>query len=294
MSAIGGRILQSSALNWAANYINPRNVGGLLGYRAMAATIEIIWKRQLRARDLTAIISDHFVQTGATVVDVGASWGLFSYHLAERVGERGFVYSYEPHPANANVLQNLASARSNVIYRQFAVSDANGGADMFVPRKNGRGVTAQSSLAHGFSGVSVDALKVTTVRLDDQIDEHQRIDFVKIDVEGHEQAVLRGAASVLRRHSPSMLIEIEQRHLTAPISEVFDQLESFGYHVFYITGPTLRPVAEFDVQRDQLSKVTSDKFIPFSMPKDYVCNFCAVRDPGLLPGMRFSDGSAPG
>jgi len=47
----------------------------------------------------------------------------------------------------------------------------------------------------------------------------------------------------------------------------------------------LRPIDEFDVQRDQLAKLPKDKFTPFSMPKDYVCNFCAVPTPDLLRGL---------
>lgn len=293
MSPARDRALKNRTLNWAANYVTPRNIGGVLGYDAMAATVEVLWKRQLQRQDLTAVLADHFSGTGATVIDVGASWGLFSYHLSRRVGKPGRVISYEPHPANSAVLQKLARAKSNVTFRQSAVSDADASAELQVPRNHSRLVPAQSSLAHGFSGVTVEALSVRTVALDDELSSEPRIDFIKIDVEGHEQAVLRGGASVLRRLLPPMLIEIEQRHLEVPVSDVLSQLEDIGYCVFYIDGQTLRPAEVFDVQRDQLSKITVDEFVPFGMPKDYVCNFCAVRDPVLLAGLPLS-GEAPG
>ena len=292
MSSVRDRALQSRTLNWAANYVTPRNIGGVLGHDAMAATVEVLWKRQLQRQDLTAVLADYFTGTGATVIDVGASWGLFSYHLSRRVGKRGRVISYEPHPINRAVLQKLARAKSYVTYRQSAVSDAAGSAELQVPRSHSRLVAAQSSLAHGFSGVPVEAVSVRTVTLDDEVGSEPRIDFIKIDVEGHEQAVLRGGASVLRRHLPPMLIEIEQRHLEVPVSDVLCQLEDIGYRVFYIDGPALRPVEEFDVQRDQLSKIAVDGFVPFGMPEDYVCNFCAVRDPELLAGLALSRGTS--
>jgi FkbM family methyltransferase len=277
--------LQSRTVNWAASYMTPRNIGQYFGRSAMEAAVEVLWSRQRRAGDLTAIVSDHFVQRGATVIDVGASWGLFTYHLARRVGEGGLVYSYEPHPANSAVLQKLANSRPSVKFRPVAVSDAAGQAELSVPKQHSRAVTAQSSLAHGFDGVGIERLEVPTVQLDDEIQPDVQVDFVKIDVEGHEMSVLRGGQSTLQRCLPPVLIEIEQRHLTLPITAVFSELESIGYHIFYIDQSVLRPIAEFDVERDQLSKIRKDGFIAFDMPSDYVCNFCAVQTPSLLQGL---------
>src|SRR4051794_33482857 len=158
-------------MNWLANYFTPRNVGRYLGNAGMAATIEILWNKHRRAGDLSAMVCDHFVGEGATVVDVGASWGLFTYHLAHIVGRHGEVYSYEPHPANTAVLQKLAKAQSHVHFRPVAVSNVAGRREMQVPRRKNRLVTAQSSLAHGFDGldeVGVERVAVTTVRLDDE------------------------------------------------------------------------------------------------------------------------------
>ena len=277
--------LQSHVVNWAANYLTPRNIGRYLGHTAMEAAVEILWARQRRAADLTAAISDQFVRNGATVIDVGASWGLFSYHLARRVGEGGLVYSYEPHPANAVVLEKLVQARPYVHFRPVAISEKVGNAELLVPKYYSRLVTAQSSLAHGFAGVGVERLHVPTTTLDDEIGADVQVDFIKIDVEGHEMSVLRGGTSTLRRCLPPVLIEIEQRHLAEPIEEIFRELEEFGYRVFYIDESILRPISDFDVQRDQLSKLTEDEFISFSMPRNYVHNFCAVRTPHLLQGL---------
>jgi FkbM family methyltransferase len=240
----------------------------------------------LKSGDLAAALTDRFVGDGAVVVDVGASWGLFSYHLAGKVGRSGALFSFEPHPMNRAVLEKLAKARPNVCFRAVAASDLTGSADMQVPVYGSRHVTAQSSIAHGFDGqhgVRVEKVTVPTVRLDDEIGDRQ-IDFIKIDVEGHEISVLRGASAVLRRDLPPMLIEIEQRHLDHPIKDVFAEIEDLGYALYFIDGPTLRPVEEFELEKHQLSSVVPNEFTPFSMPEGYVYNFCAVAKPECLSG----------
>lgn len=277
---------RSALINSAATFATPRNVGRYLGYEAMRATVEFVWGRQVKSGDLAAALTDRFVGAGAVTVDVGASWGLFSYHLARRVGGSGTVFSYEPHPMNKTVLEKLARARPNVHFRPVAVSDLAGSADMQVPVFGSRRVTAQSSLSHGFEGqhgVRVEKVNVPTVRLDDELG-GRRVDFIKIDVEGHEMCVLRGASAVLRKYVPPMLIEIEQRHLDHPIDDVFAEIEDIGYVLYFIDGAAIRPIEEFDLARHQLSSVVPHEFTPFSMPEGYVYNFCAVAKPDALFG----------
>lgn len=272
--------------NAAAKYVTVRNVGLYLGRPAMETATEMLWRRR-QAGDLAMVAADHFATGGATVIDVGASWGLFTYHLARRVGKSGQVYSFDPHPANATMLRKLARARRNVHFSPVAVSNTPGRAELLVPKQQNRLVTAQSSLAHGFEGqgVDIEKIEVPTVRLDDEIGTAVQVDFVKIDVEGHEMSVLLGGSEMFRRCRPSILIEIEQRHLSVPIKDVFQQVEELGYQLFYVAETALRPIADFDVERDQMSMVTSGEFHPFAMPRGYVHDFCAVRTPDLLDSL---------
>jgi len=277
---------RSALVNSAAIFATPRNVGRYLGYTAMSTLVELVWKSQVRSGDLTAALTDHFVGDGTTVVDIGASWGPFSYHLARLVGEAGTVFSYEPHPMNKPVLEKLVRARPNVRFRAAAVSDLTGSADLQVPVFGSRRVTAQSSLAHGFDGqhgVRVEKVSVPTVRLDDEVG-GRRVDFVKIDVEGHEMSVLHGASATLRKYLPPMLIEIEQRHLDCPIKDVFREIDDIGYVLYFIDGAALRPIEEFDLEKHQLASLVQQVFTPFSMPEGYVHNFFAVANPDILAG----------
>lgn len=277
---------RTALVNSAATFVTPRNVGRCFGHVAMGTMVEVVWHQQAKSGDLAAALTDHLVRNGAVTVDVGASWGLFSYHLARKVGSSGTVFSYEPHPMNRAVLEKLARSRPNVRFRPVAVSDTPGTADMHVPVFGHRRVTAQSSIAHGFAGqhgVRVERLSVPTVRLDDEI-RGRHVDFIKVDVEGHELSVLRGASALLREQLPAMLIEIEQRHLDHPIKDVFREIEDIGYTLYFIDGSVLRRIDQFDVDVHQLSSVVPNEFTPFSMPPGYVYNFCAVAKPDMLAG----------
>lgn len=279
--------VKSALVNSAATWVTPRNVARYFGPQAMQAAVDFVWGRQVRRGDLAAVLTDRFAGRGAVTVDVGASWGLFSYHLARRVGPAGTLFSFEPHPANRPALEKLARARPQVRFRAAAVSDETGSADMQVPVFGGRHVTAQSSIAHGFDGqggVRVERFAVPTVRLDDELGE-TAVDFIKVDVEGHEVSVLRGAAAVLRKHLPPMLIEVEQRHLDHPIADVFAEITELGYSLYFIDGQALRPIEEFDLDKHQLSAVVPSEFTPFDMPPGYVCNFCAVASAEVLSGV---------
>jgi hypothetical protein len=97
-------------------------------------------------------------------------------------------------------------------------------------------------------------------------------DFIKIDVEGHELAVLEGARQTLQSRRPALLIEIEARHRPDGIVQpVFDLLHSQGYEGSFFLNGQRRPLAEFDPARHQ----HIDEHAA-STPRGYVNNFAFV------------------
>jgi len=77
------------------------------------------------------------------------------------------------------------------------------------------------------------------------------VGVIKIDVEGHELAVLEGAQTLLLKDHPSLMIEAEERHRPGTVREISSYLANFGYLGFFLVGRRLRPIAEFDVARYQ-------------------------------------------
>jgi hypothetical protein len=117
--------------------------------------------------------------------------------------------------------------------------------------------------------------------LDDALGESRaHVALIKIDVEGHESRLLRGAARTLADAAPLLLVEIEQRYHAEPIAEVFDALASLGYDGAAITAAGLCPLAEFDVERHQTSQLAGG-----ASSAAYVNNFLFAR-PGTSGAVR--------
>ena len=72
-----------------------------------------------------------------------------------------------------------------------------------------------------------------------------------------------------------MVIEIEQRHRTTPVTDLIERILDAGYHCFFIDEAGLHPLSAFDIGRHQLSYLT-DEFVPHAMPRGYVNNFLFI------------------
>src|SRR5262249_4139224 len=91
--------------------------------------------------------------------------------------------------------------------------------------------------------------------------------FMKVDVEGHELDVLKGAQATLERCRPNLLVEIEQRHVSFPMNRVFEHLEGLGYRGHFCYRGALRPLSEFSPRQHQ------EALLPDVFSPDYVNNF---------------------
>lgn len=188
------------------------------------------------------------VEPDETVVDVGACWGSYTYWFSKVARH---VLTLEPNPDLAAYLARVAPA--NVEVRNVAASDTAGRATLRVPRE-GRDPFALASLEadNESAGPSPEAyrmVEVETVRLDDL--DLDGVGLVKIDVEGHEEAVLDGAGALLADQHPDLLIELEERHRPGVVARVGQRLADLGYEgCFFLDGEWV-PFEEFSVARHQ-------------------------------------------
>lgn len=139
------------------------------------------------------------IREGDVVVDIGANVGFFTLLAAKLAGPRGAVYAFEPFPRNLDYLNRhvAANALANVHVLPVALSSQAGTAFF-------------SAGANPASGQLSDRgeVEVRTETLDALVASGRVAppQFLKIDVEGGEAAVLAGAAAVLERHRPAILL----------------------------------------------------------------------------------------
>ncbi|MGO7903523.1 FkbM family methyltransferase [Rhizobium leguminosarum] len=94
---------------------------------------------------------------------------------------------------------------------------------------------------------SVEEASVPTRRLDSY--QFDTVAFNKIDVEGRELKVLKGAETIMNRDHPSLLIEAEDRHLPNAVVSVIDYLKPFGYSAYCLKDRKFRSLSIDDVQK---------------------------------------------
>lgn len=155
------------------------------------------------------------VTPGAVAYDVGAHVGFYTLLLSKLVGPSGSVYAFEPFPRNLSFLQHHVAKNGlqNVRVIEAAVSDSSGAVQFEA------GPT--SSMGH-ISGKG--DLTVRSEQLDDVV-EQRRIaapDFIKIDVEGAEVAVLRGASKLLNDARPVVLLATHGEDVHAECLRILD------------------------------------------------------------------------
>jgi len=235
--------------------------------------LELIWRRARRS-DPTLELADALVRDGDVVVDAGASYGLFTARFARLVGPAGRVHAFEPNPARHARLRGLSA-----VVHPVGLSSEPGEARLNIPVIAGRAHDERAQVMPGEG--------ITLATLDTELgDDRGRVALAKIDVEGHEGELLRGAAETLAASSPALLVEIEQRFHEEPITAIFDQLAELGFEGSAITADGLLPLAQFDVERDQLSQAGGEL-----TSAAYVNNFLFVR-PGSAAAARVATASA--
>jgi FkbM family methyltransferase len=180
------------------------------------------------------------VRPGDRCVDVGANIGLHSVRLAKLAGPDGVVTAIEPDPGLARRIERnlVLNGLANVRVVNAAASDKTGPVTLHRPDPDDTN-RARASL-HGHSYLTGDAISVPAVTVD-EVCGGDRVALIKVDVEGHESAVTRGAAGVIGRDAPSVVFEYAPDLLDDAAQSPFGWLAERGY-VMLAVRPARRPV----------------------------------------------------
>ena len=170
-------------------------------------------------------------------LDVGANRGIQS---AVMRGHSGAVVAFEP---NARYAAFLRRALPDIRVVEAAASDREGAAMLRVPDReavSGMGtIDEANTIREPFQASEVRTLTLDSLDL-------APVGCIKMDVEGHELAALRGATGILRRDRPNLLIEAEERHRPGAVQSVAGFLAGEGYQGLFVVRNQVIPIEQFD------------------------------------------------
>ena len=154
---------------------------------------------------------------GWIVIDIGAHVGLYALKAARTVGKSGLVVAIEPDPENFRILKwNIRINRlRNVIPLRVAVADFNGYAKLYIDKIGKGGGSIISRVSDEF----IEVICLTLDRLLEYL-RLRNVDLIKIDVQGAEYMVLKGARNCLKSRLPRLIIEFHSRDLRQKCSSL--------------------------------------------------------------------------
>jgi FkbM family methyltransferase len=191
-------------------------------------------------------LSRSLIRPGDTLIDVGANIGLWLMGAAKHAGPQGNVHAFEPVPENfVRLTRNLAlNDLHQVICQQLALSDKSGQALFYSATDGNSGL---GSLTERERASRPTEIRVIT--LDDYCERQaiRRVDLMKVDVEGAELLVFRGATRLLTStEAPIIMFETDETltaHFASSSSSIKAFLHQHGYDFFRYDGRKLEPVA---------------------------------------------------
>jgi len=220
------------------------------------------------------------VKPGETVVDLGANFGLYTYHLSKALRDSGRIYAFEPVPFTFETLQLVAKILRfrNVELVEKGCSDRAGIVSFEVPVQTSGAFAAGQAYIGGrrddregkeqqvrWSGTK--EVRCEVVRLDEFLPEVDDLTLIKCDIEGAELLAFRGAEKLIAKHLPSVICEINPWFLQG-FGIRLEELTGFffhqGYRLYHYKGKTLYQVEIEDIVEDNFLFVHPEKLPRFS------------------------------
>ena len=194
-------------------------------------------------------------------VDIGANLGLFTHFMSKASKH---VFAFEPNPYPLENLKQLVD--KNVTILPIALGNFNGPTEIKIPHhangwsSNGASMSPKTKEPGKF--INIQCRKLDSLNL-------ENIGLIKIDVEGFEIEVLKGARKILLKNKPAMIIENEIVH-TEDTSELFLIMEELGYKKYICSSEgKLKIINDFSVEVNQ--KDANNKDIDYIQNYIFIC-----------------------
>ena len=203
----------------------------------------------------------NLVKKNQNSIDIGANLGLFAFFMS-RASKH--VFAFEPNPYPLENLKDLVD--SNVTILPIALGNNDGPVEIKIPhhRKgwSSNGASLASKEINDGKIINIQCRKLDSLNI-------ENIGLIKIDVEGFEIEVIRGAKDTILKNKPVMIIENEIVH-TKDTNELFTIMNEFGYDK-YICNPIgkLEKIGNFSVEENQKNAIRN-------LDINYIQNFIFI------------------
>lgn len=173
---------------------------------------------------------------GDVVLDLGAYAGVSTYEFARAVGPDGHVYAFEPDPQSHSALQeNLQRHQlTNVTAVAAGVWKYTGQISFQSEGSMGSGISEVQGRTSNLHTIDVWTLQEAMDRF-----QLKRLDFIKMDIEGAETAVLEHASELLKQFHPNIIVEAHKVNGTLNTQEICELLNDLGYQTEVVNQPPL-------------------------------------------------------
>lgn len=226
--------------------------------RTVGYSVLPTWRREQQpfAEHLAKVFSRYGI---TTVLDVGANNGQYRDFLRDQVGFSGTIHSFEPIPSLAERIRQRSKHDPNWHIHNLALGNANGEQTLNIMARDSFSSFLQpdDTSASGFSASNtiVDSISVQIRRLDDAFDESINASkescYLKIDTQGYDLEVIKGASAFLQR-TPALQFELAIQRLYTDVPDYRSMLatmEGLGFDIsglFQISGDEYLRAVEFD------------------------------------------------
>jgi len=219
------------------------------------------YRLQENPKEISFIIEN--AGSGDTLIDIGANKGGFLFWMINKAGSKGRVIGFEPQNFLYFFLKTFYSEKKylQVTIEPYALSDKEETATMIIP-ENGKSSSPGASIHFTLQdSPSARLEKVQTTTLDNYcILNKVKPALIKIDVEGHELKVIKGAFKTLETYKPKIILECEALQVgRSNVRETFDELLSLGYNGFFFFKGDKLDILNFEPEKHQPEKFTGKK-----------------------------------
>ncbi len=212
------------------------------------------------------LLFSQLIRPGDVVIDAGANIGAHTVFFAKAVGDAGMVIAYEPLRFIHQMLcANIAlNELTNVYDRHAALGESLGQIAVHVPDYRSESSFGSFSIGSGNETVSMETIDSLNL---------QRLRFIKIDVEGMEANVIRGAVQTIQRLKPILYIENDRHEKSATLIEL---LLSLHYRIWWHLPPLFNPNNFSGVRENVFGNIISVNLL--CVPKEAAANIGGLRE----------------